>query len=534
MAVRQYIGARYVPTYYQNSLDPTSSEWEANVNYDPLTIVSLPNLHSYQSKKFVPSSVGSPASNPEYWYDQGYANAYYQALQDQIDDMNDGTVPGSLQEQINTNASEISALTNLYDSYINVKSPLESTGLTPVTGDGVTDDTTNLNAIIQYALLNDMNVFFPAGTYKISSITVAFTSSHKTLNLTGVGNESIILSTGNGIIFINGDETSIPNYCKVENLKFYGDNTTNTRLLQFVNIFNGLIQNCLFEHANIGLVLVSNIWGNVINCRFNNCGWDNVYMCGLAEDNRGLYAGNNAVTFVGCVSYGATRDGFECIGNSGCNFYGCTSESNGRCGIAITKSGSFNGRGNLISGCWFEFNPAGCVYIDSTSSATDCNETVSDCGFVWNDTQASNVIGVISTNGAILVSGSHFRRISGTRAAFVESPNLRCIHNRFSYTPTYAEIAGEYVDITHCNIDSSGSPSYKTSDITSVTKTSTGTYNVFVSHWLRSISVTALGTGMTASAQISNQSDGTSYVTVVCRTLSNMSDTDNAFTLIGL
>lgn len=126
--MRQYIGARYVPTYYQNSLDPTSSEWEANVNYDPLTIVSLPNMHSYQSKKFVPSTIGSPASNPEYWYDQGYASAYYQALQDQIDDINDGTVPGSLQnqidemkdgtisgslqDQINDNASDIATLKN--------------------------------------------------------------------------------------------------------------------------------------------------------------------------------------------------------------------------------------------------------------------------------------------------------------------------------------------------------------------------------------------------------------------------------------
>ena len=110
--MKQYTGARYVPTYYQNSLDPTSSEWEANVQYDPLTIVSLPNLHSYQSKKFVPANIGSPASNPEYWYDQGYANAYCQALQDQIDDMKDGTVPGSLQEQIDTNTSDITALTN--------------------------------------------------------------------------------------------------------------------------------------------------------------------------------------------------------------------------------------------------------------------------------------------------------------------------------------------------------------------------------------------------------------------------------------
>lgn len=111
MAVRQYIGARYVPTYYKNSLDPTSSEWEPNVQYNPLTIVSLPNLHSYQSKKFVPANIGSPASNPEYWYDQGYANAYYQALQDQIDEMKDGDVPGSLQEQINENTSDIEELT---------------------------------------------------------------------------------------------------------------------------------------------------------------------------------------------------------------------------------------------------------------------------------------------------------------------------------------------------------------------------------------------------------------------------------------
>ena len=112
MPVRQYIGARYVPTYYKNSQDPTSSEWEPNVMYDPLTIVSLSNMHSYQSKKMVPANIGSPAQNPEYWYDQGYAQAYYQALQDQIDDMKNGTVAGSLQNQIDTNASDITALAN--------------------------------------------------------------------------------------------------------------------------------------------------------------------------------------------------------------------------------------------------------------------------------------------------------------------------------------------------------------------------------------------------------------------------------------
>ena len=110
MALHQYIGARYVPIFYQNSLDPTSTEWEPNVSYEPLVIVTLPNLHSYVSKKYVPDSIGSPALNAEYWYDQGYANAYIQAIQDQIDDMKDGTIPGSIQNQLNTLTTDLSEI----------------------------------------------------------------------------------------------------------------------------------------------------------------------------------------------------------------------------------------------------------------------------------------------------------------------------------------------------------------------------------------------------------------------------------------
>ena len=113
MSLHQYIGARYVPYFYQNSLDPTSTEWEPNVSYEPLTVVTLPNLHSYISKKYVPDTIGSPALNAEYWLDRGYDNAYIQALQDQIDDMNDGTVPGSLQNQIDSNSDDISILNGI-------------------------------------------------------------------------------------------------------------------------------------------------------------------------------------------------------------------------------------------------------------------------------------------------------------------------------------------------------------------------------------------------------------------------------------
>lgn len=104
----QYIGARYVPIFYVNSQDPSSSEWEVNVTYEPMTWVSLPNGHMYISKKEVPANVGSPASNPDYWLEAGQYNAYIQSLQDQINDMNDGTVSGSLQNQISANAADIS------------------------------------------------------------------------------------------------------------------------------------------------------------------------------------------------------------------------------------------------------------------------------------------------------------------------------------------------------------------------------------------------------------------------------------------
>lgn len=105
MAVHQYIGARYVPLYYQNSLDPDSTEWEPNVVYEPLTVVTLPNNHSYISKKTVPDTIGSPALNQAYWLDTGSDNAYIHDLQDQVDQIKDMIAP-TFDEITNYNAGD--------------------------------------------------------------------------------------------------------------------------------------------------------------------------------------------------------------------------------------------------------------------------------------------------------------------------------------------------------------------------------------------------------------------------------------------
>ena len=66
----QYIGARYIPIFYQNSVDQTAN-WEINVEYEPLTFVTTQNNHLYLSKKTVPDNIGTPAQNTEYWLDMG-------------------------------------------------------------------------------------------------------------------------------------------------------------------------------------------------------------------------------------------------------------------------------------------------------------------------------------------------------------------------------------------------------------------------------------------------------------------------------
>ena len=63
MGNRQYIGARYVPKFFNNN---GSNEWVSGITYEALTIVTYLN-NTYTSVKPVPSNVGSPNLATEYW-----------------------------------------------------------------------------------------------------------------------------------------------------------------------------------------------------------------------------------------------------------------------------------------------------------------------------------------------------------------------------------------------------------------------------------------------------------------------------------
>ena len=134
MATRQYIGARYVTKIYENSQDASSAEWEANVTYEPLTMVTYQNS-SYLSKKEVPGNIGNPAANPAYWVVTGAYNGQIAHLQNQIDIINN--IIGDISDlDTNVTSNIVSALNSILnnnrryilisDSYGNQPTPNES------------------------------------------------------------------------------------------------------------------------------------------------------------------------------------------------------------------------------------------------------------------------------------------------------------------------------------------------------------------------------------------------------------------------
>ena len=119
MAVRQYIGARYVPRF--------TGLYDNTQSYEALDVVDNGSGTSYIAKK--PTPAGTPLTDTDYWFLYGSTNGAIVNLQDQINDMKDGTVPGSLQDQINDNASGITALTNLIVAKYNTVSDMKSADL---------------------------------------------------------------------------------------------------------------------------------------------------------------------------------------------------------------------------------------------------------------------------------------------------------------------------------------------------------------------------------------------------------------------
>ena len=106
----KYVGARYMPKFL--------GTYDATTAYEALSVVDNGMGTSYVANKPVP--VGTPLTDTDYWAVYGMSSGAILNLQQQINDMNDGTIPGSLQNQIDDNTSIIAIFTNMFNTVSNM------------------------------------------------------------------------------------------------------------------------------------------------------------------------------------------------------------------------------------------------------------------------------------------------------------------------------------------------------------------------------------------------------------------------------
>ena len=260
MSVRQYIGARYVPKFFDWDGSP---EWRSGVAYEALTIVTR-NGNSYTSKIPVPSNIGAPESNPEYWVSTGVYNAQiesYRELAEHVaDTLDDFMADGAIGTN---NLANGSITSDKLDSTLSkeVKNGYITPEMYGAVGDGVTDDTTAVQECLNHIGKYTVAMF---GKYLISSPVIIH------------GHELKII--GNGIIIYNGEDyaikmhgvfTSTFELCMISapngsGILFYCENANDWN--QYVNLYIDFIHaknECIGMHKTSGAG-----WTNEI--RINN------------------------------------------------------------------------------------------------------------------------------------------------------------------------------------------------------------------------------------------------------------------------
>ena len=143
---------------------------------------------------------------------------------------------------------------------INVKNPPAE--LTPARGDGETDDTAALQAMIEYGAENNLPMIFPAGVYRVTSLNIP-----ESAYLWGIGNPTIFKAPNseNALITVTGGFTAF-------NMDFNGNIAGN---IVPANIITGTAENISLSQCNFtGCVScvdasVSGIL-DVTKCHFSN------------------------------------------------------------------------------------------------------------------------------------------------------------------------------------------------------------------------------------------------------------------------
>lgn len=404
MATRQYIGARYVPKFYENSQN--TSEWQAGVMYEPLTIVTY-NGNSYTSKKPVPSTVGNPSVNPTYWVATGIFNEQLQDVSNRVSDIENAL------DDIDDDITALEGKTKWYTP--------EMYG---AAGDGVTDDTAAFNAMFG-DIPNDSLILLESKVYLISDTV---TINKVNLRISGICRSEFYptikttKTSGTSILVLGSG-------CSFNDVLFQGNTSSNTSLvLVELNADNstldgnadGEFRNCGFFNAYIG-VQVKGRNVRCTNCIFSTLtiGYQTVQTA-IDTDNRGYVITNNRFhSVVTCinntVSNTRTMKNFIISGNFADI---CVTFFAGKGGGLVITDNTISTEGYQTS--------ANIIVIqaDALNSNSILN-IVSNNNILGKDYGASGSFAIFLESGRAIIEGNKIQRVGGSGIAC--SPNTFAI-----------------------------------------------------------------------------------------------------------
>jgi len=291
-------------------------------------------------------------------------------------------------------------------------------------GDDTHDDTTNIQAAINYANTIGGDVYFPAGIYKITNTLTINNSGDETdtfkasmygdssssARIRGVaGNYNMLEITGGtvssglhshqvirGLFFVKEGLTSTGACISGDNLAFLSLEDVSCLGGEYsfyaTDVLSSVFYNCVFRFAGTGM-----------RAEYTNVSYP------------------NALTMVGCVIGNNLNAGAWILGGTTFNMFGGSVESNGlegssstKFGVLLSNSGVQGSVSGNFSGVYFE-NNVGTADVWLTNSAQPAAASISGCSFarLGATLYTTNNI-LVETSGAgvtqsVSVAGCGFR-----------------------------------------------------------------------------------------------------------------------------
>jgi hypothetical protein len=378
---------------------------------------------------------------------------------------------------------------------------------------GATDSTAAIQAAVDYAYANNSGeVYFPAGTYSITTISLTYTAT-KTVNIVGAGQKSTFFQKFDNSttpLFDWSSGTFGEAYTNFKSFYINGNNYTH-RGIQLTLCARFYFEDITFSRCSVGLYNFGALLFEVNNCQFKN------NLIGYQSVLFGTINKANAVTFNGGCFQGCTQWALDLGAAEGITLNNVNIE---QCGTATPPPGQIYGviaiRSDIdivtgygkvtVNECWLEQNGGIGFFMAGPQAFGNGTLSVNNT-FIYN-TAGGNVA---------TINDGNFYCDNITAASSGDTVTLSCnntsitnstIHTLIdtSATKVYQGLGGNFPSIQYEATESftakafvlfNGVPAtptiYRAGNVSSVSKLSTGVYRITFANPMKTANYAVFG-----------------------------------------